>query len=65
MGDNLKIADGSSNIYVKSRGGIEEAKPLMNPSSSKGNRPELWAKFLDHLDEKLQLGLLEDRKSVV
>ncbi|NBW41272.1 hypothetical protein EBR25_09790 [bacterium] len=64
MGDNLKIADGSSNIYVKSRGGIEEAKPLMNPSSSKGNRPELWAKFLDHLDEKLQLGLLDQMKRV-
>ncbi|MCB0330111.1 MAG: hypothetical protein KDD70_10615, partial [Bdellovibrionales bacterium] len=33
--------------------------------SSKGNRPELWEKFLDVLDDKLQLGLLDHMKRVI
>ena len=36
----------------------------MNASSSKGNRPELWEKFLEHLDDKLQLGLLDQMRRV-
>lgn len=36
----------------------------MNASSSKGNSPELWEKFLNALDEKLQLGLLGHMKRV-
>lgn len=31
----------------------------MHPVSKKGNRPELWEKLLESLDEKLQLGLLD------
>jgi hypothetical protein len=30
----------------------------MSSPQSKGNNPQLWLKFLDALDEKLQLGLL-------
>lgn len=30
----------------------------MSSSTNKGNNPERWQKFLDTLDEKLQLGLL-------
>jgi hypothetical protein len=30
----------------------------MSSSTSKGNNPERWQRFLDTLDEKLQLGLL-------
>jgi hypothetical protein len=30
----------------------------MSSPQSKGNNPQLWQKFLDALDEKLQLGLL-------
>lgn len=33
-------------------------------SSAKGNKPELWQKFLDALDEKLQLGLLDQLKKI-
>jgi hypothetical protein len=36
----------------------------MNASKSKGNNPELWEKFLDVLDEKLQLGLLDHLRKV-
>ncbi|MCI5065856.1 hypothetical protein MRY87_09045 [bacterium] len=36
----------------------------MNASSSKGNQPELWEKFLAALDDKLQLGLLDHMKRV-
>lgn len=36
----------------------------MNPSASKGNRPEQWQQFLDFLDERLQLGLLDHLKRV-
>ena len=31
-------------------------------AASKGNRPELWEKLLESLDEKLQLGLLDHLK---
>lgn len=36
----------------------------MNASSSKGNRPELWETFLNVLDDKLQLGLLDHMRRV-
>ena len=36
----------------------------MNASSSKGNRPEHWEKFLNALDDKLQLGLLDHMRRV-
>lgn len=36
----------------------------MNPSSKKGNNPELWDKFLNDLDERLQFGLLEPLRRV-
>ncbi len=36
----------------------------MNPSSRKGNNPELWDKFLNDLDERLQFGLLEPLRRV-
>jgi hypothetical protein len=32
---------------------------MISPTSRKGNDPERWNKFLETLDEKLQLGLLE------
>jgi hypothetical protein len=36
----------------------------MNPSSRKGNNPELWDKFLNDLDERLQFGLLEPLRRI-
>jgi len=33
-------------------------------SSQKGNRPELWERLLEVLDEKLQLGLLDHLRRV-
>lgn len=36
----------------------------MNPSSKKGNNPELWEKLLSFLDERLQLGLLDHIQKV-
>ena len=36
----------------------------MNPSATKGNNPELWEKLLHLLDDKLQLGLLDNLKKV-
>lgn len=36
----------------------------MNPSSKKGNNPELWDKFLQDLDERLQFGLLEPLRKI-
>lgn len=36
----------------------------MNASATKGNSQELWEKFLNLLDEKLQLGLLEHMRRV-
>lgn len=32
--------------------------------NSKGNNPETWEKLLNHLDDKLQLGLLDHLKRV-
>jgi len=36
----------------------------MNPSTKKGNNPELWDKLLEHLDQKLQFGLLDHLRRV-
>ena len=36
----------------------------MNPSSKKGNNPERWEALLEVLDEKLQLGLLDQLKKI-
>lgn len=36
----------------------------MNPTSRKGNNPELWDKLLQDLDERLQFGLLEPLRKV-
>lgn len=36
----------------------------MNPSSKKGNNPELWDKLLQDLDERLQFGLLEPLRKI-
>lgn len=36
----------------------------MEPSSTRGNSPELWNKLLEILDEKLQLGLLDKLRRV-
>jgi len=36
----------------------------MNPSTKKGNNPELWDKLLSHLDDKLQFGLLDHLRRV-
>ena len=36
----------------------------MNPSSKKGNSPERWEKLLAFLDEKLQLGLLDQLQKI-
>ena len=32
----------------------------MDDSKVRGNNPELWGKLLSELDDKLQLGLLEN-----
>lgn len=32
--------------------------------ASKGNNPQAWEKLLNHLDDKLQLGLLDHMKRV-
>lgn len=37
---------------------------MTEPSSGKGNNPELWNKLLADLDEKLQFGLLERLRRV-
>jgi len=36
----------------------------MHPSSSKGNNPQLWNKLLEALDDRLQLGLLDQLRRV-
>lgn len=36
----------------------------MSSGSAKGNNPELWGKLLTHLDEKLQLGLLDKLRRI-
>ena len=36
----------------------------MNPSSNRGNHPERWEKLLHELDEKLQLGLLDQLRKI-
>ena len=36
----------------------------MTPSGIKGNNPELWDKLLAFLDDKLQLGLLDNLKKI-
>lgn len=36
----------------------------MEPSSARGNLPERWNKFLESLDEKLQLGLLDRLRKI-
>lgn len=36
----------------------------MTDSKARGNRPELWEKLLEDLDEKLQLGLLDRLRRV-
>jgi hypothetical protein len=36
----------------------------MESSALKGNNPEAWKKLLDHLDERLQLGLLDKLRKI-